>query len=146
MKRTRIRIKGVSTSAQLKDDIQYLVRLLVMIRDGGCVLRSVRGCGAIASVLDGKVVSDTVIQADHLITRSNSATYADVRLIVCLCKGCHGWKHWHEKEYDALVKTILPKERVELWEKCEADHHAHKTCKMDWALEKLALEQQLKSY
>jgi hypothetical protein len=144
MKRTKLRVKGISSISQLKDDIQYLVRLIVTIRDGGCILRSVRGCGAIASVLDDKVVSDTTIQADHLITRANSATYADTRLIVCLCKGCHGWKHWHEKEYDEMVKKILPKDRVELWKKCEEDMHAHKTCKKDWAMEKLILEQEYK--
>lgn len=44
-----------------------------------------------------------------------------------------------------MVKTILPKDRVELWDKCEKDRHAHKTYKMDWAMEKLALEQELKS-
>jgi len=146
MKRTKLRIKGISTTSQLKDDIQYLVRLIVTMRDGGCILRSIRGCGAIASVLDDKVVSDTVIQADHLITRANSATYADTRLIVCLCKGCHGWKHWHEKEYDALVKTIFHKERIELWDRCQAEVHAHKTHKMDWSMEKLALEKELKKW
>ena len=136
MKRTKLRLKSSSTSAQLKGDIQYLVREIVMLRDEGCILRKIRHCGG--------EIGKSVIQADHLITRANSATFADTRLIVCLCRPCHGWKHWHEKEYDQLVKTILPKDRLELWEKCEADHHAHKTCKMDWAMEKLALEQELK--
>lgn len=138
MKRTKLRLKGVSTTAQLKDDIQGLVRQIVMKRDKGCILRKIRHCGG--------EIGQTVIQADHLITRANSATYSDTRLIVCVCRACHGWKHWHEKEYDALVRTILSKDRVELWDKCQADVHAHKTCKMDWAMEKVALEQELRSY
>jgi len=136
MKRTKLRLKSCSTTAQLKDDIQHLVREIVMIRDGGCILRKYRHCGG--------ELGETVIQADHLVTRANSATYADTRLIVCLCRGCHGWKHWHEKEYDSLVKSILPKDRVELWDKCQKEHEAHMTHKMDWAIEKLALEQELK--
>jgi hypothetical protein len=41
-------------------------------------------------------------QADHLTTRANSATYADTRLIVCACKGAHGWKKWHACRRTAL--------------------------------------------
>ena len=84
LKRTRLRVVGVSDTAELKKEIQRLVREIVMIRDKGCVLRSKRHCGG---NLDTEGV---VIQADHLITRSNSATFADTRLIVCICKSCHG--------------------------------------------------------
>ncbi len=143
MKRTKLRLKSFSTSAQLKDDIQYLVRLIVTIRDGGCILRNKRHCGATAHVEDNKVISDTVIQADHLVTRANSATFADPRLIVCLCRGCHGWKHWNEKAYDALIRTVLTPETIKLWDRVEQEHQAHKTHKMDWVLEKLVLERQL---
>jgi len=139
MKRTRLRVKGISSTSQLKDDIQYLVREIVIKRDGGCILRHLRHCGG--------EIGQSVLQADHLVSRANSATFADTRLIVCLCRPCHiGFKHWHEKEYDELVKTILPKDRLELWEKAEKDRHAHKTYKMDWALEKVCLEKELKSY
>ena len=31
-----------------------------------------------------------ILQADHVITRANSATYAETHLIVCVCKGHHG--------------------------------------------------------
>jgi hypothetical protein len=124
MKKTKLRVKGISTTAELKRDIQALVREIVIIRDGGCILRDKR-CHVTARVENNKVISDTVIQADHLVTRANSATFADTRLIVCICKGCHAWKHWNEKEYDNLVKTVLPKDRLELWEKAEKDHQAH---------------------
>ena len=139
----KLRVVGVSDTSDKKNEIQRLVRLIVTTRDQGCILRKFR-CGVTADVVEEEVVSETVIQADHLITRANSATYADTRLIVCLCKGCHGWKHWNEKEYDRLVKSILSKERVELWEKCEMARHSHQTKKMDWGLEIVALKQELK--
>lgn len=134
MKRTKLRVKGISSASQLKDDIQALVRAIVIKRDGTCILRKLRRC------------TDTVLQADHLITRSNSATYADTRLIVCLCRSCHGgFKQWHESEYNEIVRSILPKERVDLWDKCMQDMHAHRTKKMDWAIERVALEQEYRS-
>lgn len=134
MKRTKIRVKGISTTAQLRDDIQALVREIVMKRDGGCILRKIRNC------------NDPVKQADHLITRSNSATFADTRLIVCLCRSCHGWKHWNENEYNNLVRQLLSKERVELWDACEKERQAHKSYKADWSMMVLALTQELKHY
>lgn len=145
LKRTRLRVAGHSDTADDKVEIQRLVRLIVTHRDGGCILQDVR-CGNTAYVQDEKVVSETVIQADHLVTRANSATYADTRLIVCLCRGCHGWKKWNEKEYDNLVRCLIPIGRVQLWDRAEEDHHSHKTRKMDWKLEILGLRKELKSY
>ncbi len=97
--------------------IQALVREIVIKRDGGCILRNKRRCGG--------DVGFAVLQADHLITRANSATFADTRLIVCVCRSCHAWKSLgsnnRKAEYDTLVKTILPADRVALWERCERD-------------------------
>lgn len=138
LRRTKLRIKGISDTSEQKDEIQHLVREIVIKRDEGCILRKYRHCGG--------EIGQAVIQADHLISRANSATYADTRLIVCLCRSCHGWKKWHEKEYEALVRSILPKNRVILWDKCEQDRHAHKTHKADWKMEIIALKQELKNY
>jgi hypothetical protein len=128
-----MRQKGISEVSKLKDEIQHLVREIVIKRDGGCILRDIRHC------------TDEVLQADHLITRANSATYDDTRLIVCLCRSCHGWKHWHEREYNALVKTILPKKIVELWERAEQDSWkpTHRISS-DWKLSIAGLKQELK--
>lgn len=147
MKRTKLRVKGVSTTAQLKDDIQDIVREIVIIRDGGCIFRKEKGHICIGYA---PKAGHLILQADHLLSRANSATFADTRLIVCVCKGIHGWKsvgsNLRKEEYDERVKKLLSKEVVTLWEKCEKDMHAHKTYKMDWAMEKLVLLKELEMW
>ncbi len=137
MKRSKLRVRGISETSTLKEEIQSVLRSIVIARDGGCLLRAKRHC---SKGLD----SNVVYQADHLITRANNATYADSRLVVCVCRPCHFWKKYHQKEYDSLVKSILPKERIRLWEKCEQDswrpvkHGVH-----DWKLDLLVLYKEL---
>lgn len=133
-----MRKQSNSESAGLKREIQALVRAIVMRRDKGCILRSKRHCGAVLEA------TGHVFQADHLVTRANSATYADTRLIVCLCRNCHGWKHWHKEEYDALVRQILERSRVLLWDRAEHESWKPKrTTTVDWRIEIAALKQEL---
>jgi hypothetical protein len=139
--KTRIRVAGVSDTADLKKEIQALVREIVIKRDGGCILRNKRRCGG--------DIGFAVLQADHLITRANSATFADTRLIVCVCRSCHAWKSLgsnnRKAEYDALVKTILPADRVALWERCERDSwRPVRTGVYDWKVAIVALKQELR--
>jgi len=157
MKRGKLRIKGVSSTADLKDEIQSTARQIVIIRDGGCILRNYTG---LQTTPFGNVIvppcngyrkdGEMILQADHLLTRSNTATYADTRLIVCVCKGHHGWKsvgsNLRKDQYDAVVKTILPKQRVDLWERCERERWQTRSGpKTDLKLELLALKQQLQN-
>lgn len=159
-RRSKLRLQGVSTASQLKRDIQALVRAIVILRDGRCILREVNNydfleggkigiarkiagvprCNGFAK--DGHLI----LQADHLISRSNSATYGDTRLIVCLCKAHHGWKsvgnNLRKAEYDKIVRQIISPERVALWDMAEADKY--RPHKMDWALVKVGLEQEYK--
>ncbi len=129
-----LRVKGHSETTDIKQEIQDTLRAIVIARDGTCILRGIRHC------------SDTVLQADHLITRANSATYADTRLVVCLCRSCHGgWKKWNEKQYDALVKTLISPERVALWERCGRDSWRPVRAGIyDWKLALAALKQELR--
>jgi hypothetical protein len=141
--RSRLNSYGKSESSELKREIQRLLREIVIKRDGGCILRGVRHCTGIPG--------EAVLQADHLITRANSATYADSRLVVCVCRRCHAWKslgnNLRKREYDALVKTLLPPERVALWERCEMDSwRPTRKGASDWKLAVVALCQELKSY
>lgn len=147
MKRTKLKLVGDNSTAVLKQEIQRLVRLIVTHRDQGCILRKQR-CGVTAFVDENEeiVASSSFIQADHLVTRANSATFADTRLIVCVCNGCHAWKNWYKDEYDELVKTILSKDIVKLWDKAEEFRKAHKTFKPDWNMEIVALKKELSTY
>lgn len=140
MKRTRLRMRGISETSVLKEQIQKLLREIVIVRDGGCILREypeTGQCGGYRN--DGELI----LQAEHLHTRSNSASFADHRLAVCLCQRHHiYWKPQHPDEYYVIVKKHIGKERTKLLEAVQADYRPHK---MDWKLEIIALKEYLKS-
>jgi hypothetical protein len=148
MRKTKLKLVGDNDTATLKKEIQRLVRLIVTHRDGGCILRKLRRCNVEAFVDENQeiVATSSFIQADHLVTRANSATFADTRLIVCVCNGCHAWKNWNKESYDKLVRTQLSNATKTLWDKCEEARHRHQTKKMDWKMEILALQKELKEY
>jgi hypothetical protein len=151
-RRTKLRVVGHSNTADIKQEIQDVCRASVIIRDGGCILRNqyawmaegiIPSCGGYAPKS-----GHLILQADHLITRGNSATYADTRLIVCICKGHHGWKslgsNARKKQYDEIVRTIISPERAALWARCEQDSwRPHRTYAMDWKLQLAALKHEL---
>ncbi len=141
MKRSKLRVAGVSDTAKTKKRIQVLLREIVMKRDKGCILRDFR-CHTLMGT------PGIVWQADHLISRGNSATYGDSRLVVLICKSCHAWKslgsNLRKAEYDRLVRSILPQERVNLWDMAELQAGRLQGVKMDWRLIELGLEQELK--
>ena len=146
MRRTKLNVVGTSDTAVVKRDIQYLLREIVIARDQGCILRDLHydgipECNGYAN--NGQLI----LQADHLVTRSNSATFADTRLIVCVCKGHHAWKslgsNARKKEYDELVRTLISPERVKLWDDCERDSwRPHRTTVYDLKLQLAALKQE----
>ena len=135
--KSRLNAEGKSDSAKVKRDIQAELRRIVIARDGGCILRGsydAPACGGFDKD------DNLILQADHLITRANSATFADPRLVVCVCKAHHGWKsiggNARKAEYDKLVRTLLPPDRVELWNKCERDSWKPvRTSSTDWRIE-----------
>jgi hypothetical protein len=149
MKRTRLRVKGTSETSVIKREIQDVVREIVIKRDGGCIFglnitnqylasSYIPQCNGYAK--DGHLI----LQADHLITRANAATYAEPRLIVCVCKGHHGWKKWHEREYNAFVRMLLPADRVKLWDACERDSwKPNRGAAYNWPVTLAALRQEL---
>lgn len=142
LKKTKLNVVGHSSASKLKEEIQKLVRDIVIIRDGGCIFRNIVGHDCSGYANDGHLI----LQADHLITRANSATYADTRLIVCVCKGAHGWKKYHEKEYNKLIRTILSKEIIKLWDRCEEDRARHTGRPQDWRVHILLLKKELETY
>lgn len=137
LKRTKLKLVGQSTVAEQKREIQSLLRQIVILRDGKCILYGIK-CGHIVGM------EGVVWQAEHLIERSNSATYADHRLVVLVCRNCHGWKHFKKSnhdQYDAWVRTRLSKDRVELWDRCREE--SWRTSKVDWKLELAVLKSEL---
>jgi hypothetical protein len=59
-----------------------------MERDGGCVLREFH----YDDLAECKGYTKAgILQGEHLIERSNSATFADPRLVACICKGHGKW-------------------------------------------------------
>ena len=146
MKRTALRVQGFSDTATIKREIQYVAREIVIARDGGCLLRDLHYDGI--PECDGYANNgQLILQCDHLVTRSNSATFADTRLMVCVCRGHHAWKslgsNARKKEYDELVRTLISPERVKLWDECERDSwRPVRTTTYDWQLQLAALKQE----
>jgi hypothetical protein len=130
VKKTPLRRISKSPSAVLKTRIQALLRAIVIIRDGGCVLRSVLGgCSG-------------PLQAEHLITRSNAATFGDTRNIVCLCQHHHiFWKPQHSRQYWELIKQHVGPVIWAWLELAESDHSPHK---VDLVLTEIVLIGELK--
>lgn len=141
LKRTKLRLVGHSTTSELKIEIQALLRQIVIKRDGGCVLRNYPETGACGGYRkDGELI----LQAEHLHTRSNAASFADTRLVICLCSRHHiFYKPQHADEYYKIVRKHIGTIRSILLDRVQQDYSPHK---VDLKMEKIALEQELKKY
>lgn len=143
-RRSPLKARGKSETSVIKEEIQSLLRQIVILRDGGCILRHVPSHHCTGFTRAGELI----LQADHLVTRANSATFADYRLVVCVCKGAHGWKslsgNRNKAQYDALVKTLIEPQRVALWEAAERDSwRPVRTTAYDWQKEVVYLRTKL---
>lgn len=135
MKRSPLRRIGRNPTAVLKEKIQAKLREIVIKRDGGCVLREYPETGKCSDVL----------QAEHLISRSNTLSFADTRNIVCLCSKHHiFWKPQHSKLYWELIEGIIGVKRWEWIKEVEKEVFAHRSHKVDLKLALIYLEQELK--
>lgn len=140
LKRTRLRVKGHSTTAQLKEEIQSVLRDIVILRDGGCFLRNYKGfinpkyqsCGGRRG--DGELI----LQAEHLHSRGSAHSFSDSRLVVCCCQRHHiYYKKEFPDEYYKIARMFIGEERSNLLTKVQEDHTPHK---VDLKLELLALK------
>lgn len=135
----KLRARADTDTNRIKEDIQETVRAIVIARDGGCVARNAfwHRCGGYRK--DGQLI----LQADHLLTRANAATYSDTRLIVCVCKGLHGWKQYNKEEYDQRIRPLIGEARCELWDKMHDERYKpRRMTTYDWNLELAALKQE----
>jgi hypothetical protein len=142
----KLKARASNETNDVKDRIQALVREIVIARDGGCVFRwsqwsPVPPCNGYAK--DGHLI----LQADHLVTRANSATYADTRLIVCVCRGHHFWKTYNKERYDEIVRSLIGPERCALWSKMHDERYIpRRKFTYDWRKDLAALRQELRQY
>lgn len=142
--RGKLRLVGQSTTTELKNEIQGILRKIVILRDGGCFLRNYTSritpqytqCGGYRN--DGVLI----LQAEHLHSRSHAISFSDPRLVVCVCQRHHiYYKPQHSAEYNELAREFIGKENAKLWDRVREDRTAHK---VDLKLELLALKKQLK--
>lgn len=115
--------KKTSTASSLKKKIQAKLRSNVIERDGGCILRLYTETG----LCGGYSASGLILQAEHLVGRANSASYADMDNIVCLCLNHH---FYFKKRHGALYWQVVRKhigerrwKKVQEWEKDKTPHH-----------------------
>lgn len=141
-RKTKLHVVGHSTTTELKNEIQAMLRKIVIKRDGGCFLRNYRSkiqpqyvnCGGYRN--DGELI----LQAEHLHSRSNANSFSDSRLVVCCCQRHHiYYKPQYSDEYNSIAREFIGKERSKLWDRVAADHSPHK---VDLKLELLALKQE----
>jgi hypothetical protein len=141
--RAALRRMSDSPSAVAKRNIQDLLRELAILRDGGCVLRHYPEAGACSGYRqDGELI----LQAEHLVTRSNSVSYGDMRNIVCLCRHHHGhWKPEHSLRYWQLIERHIGPERWAWLQRVLDDHKTYPFRVGDWKAIEIALCAELKN-
>lgn len=139
-----MRARSKSLVAQVKRRIQQLVRKIVILRDGGCVLRGLEfGPCTSSFTKDGHLV----LQADHLVSRGKNIGFADTRLIVCLCEGHHTKKTFAwKKQIEAKYRELIGRERTALWDRAEADTKSYPMGLWEWEKVELGLKEELKKY
>ena len=141
MKRTRLRLVGHSETSDIKVEIQAMLRQIAILRDKGCILKKYPETGQCGGYTKK---GELILQAEHLESRAKSISFADMRNIVCLCRHHHShWKPQHSKLYWEIIEKHIGKERWSWLKRIEQDKRAYK---MDWKLQLLALEQELKQY
>lgn len=139
--RSALRKVGKDTVSEVKVRIQALLRKLAIQRDGGCVLRHYGDCGACGGY---KMDGELVLQAEHLVTRSNSISFGDMRNIVCLCRNHHSFfKPKYSRLYWEIIEKHIGEERWKWIKKVEADKKAHRFTLYDWQKIEMSLTQEL---
>lgn len=145
LRKTKLQVKGHSDTTQTKDEIQATVREIVILRDGGCFLRHFKHriqtryqeCGGFR-----KKDNQLILQAEHLHSRSNAISFADSRLVVCVCRNHHiFYKKQYQTEYDIFAREFIGPKNAKIWDWVIADRSPHKK---DWRLELELLKQELK--
>lgn len=139
--KTRLRVFGHSDTADIKERIQALLRAIVIARDGGCLLRNSPETGACGGYRkDGELIK----QAEHLHTRASSSSFADTRLVICLCQRHHiFYKAQYPDDYYRIVRQLIGPERSALLTRVQEDRSPHRYFLSDWRMMEIVLQREL---
>lgn len=134
--------KSKSPVTQCKDRIQSVLREIAIKTYGKCVLSKYRETGVCGPRRkDGQII----VQAEHLVSRARSVSYADMRNIVLLCKRHHGyWKTQNSRRYWEIIEEIIGPERWKWIKKVEADQRGYNFQLYDWEKLEIGLRDELK--
>lgn len=140
--KTSLRREGVSEVKKTKKRIQALLRKIVIQRDGGCILRRY-----LDRMPPRYMTCNDVLQAEHLVTRSNSGSYGDLKNVVCLCSHHHiHFKPQHSQLYWEFIEDFLGEAGWNYYKRMRDDHKAHRMTLWDWQKLELSLIQEAKRY
>lgn len=122
--------KGTSPTTVIKDQLQDVLRDIVIKRDGGCILRDYSEAGACGGFSNaGKLI----LQAEHLNSRTHSISFAELDNIVCLCKYHHiFYKKYNSAPYWILVRKQIGTKRWKIVEGWILDKTPHKVTIQEW--------------
>lgn len=140
MRKSSLKLRGTSETSVLKEQIQAILRQIVILRDGGCILRDYPETGKCGPYMK----KGLVLQAEHLNGRSRSISFADSRNLVCLCQRHHiYWKPQNSQRYWEIIEEQIGPKRWDLVQGWIKDRLAHK---VDLKMAKIFLEQELKTF
>ena len=140
MKRTKLRKNSKSPIAQIKKEIQALLRELAIRRDKTCVMSNYPETGKCGGCRkDGKLI----LQFDHLVSRVRNIGW-DTRLGVCICKRHHFYyKKQYPFEYERCAIDNIGPKRAELLYRVREDTKPYKMSLSDWQLVETGLSKEL---
>lgn len=133
--------QGKSNLSKIKRQIQAKLREKAIERDETCTIGKYPSflpqnwllCGSYRS--DGELV----VQAEHLVSRGNSASYGDMDNIVLLCKNHHiFFKKHHPALYWEIIRKHIGEERWAKVQKWEAESWKPVKVNFSQALEALS--------
>ena len=140
MKRSLLRKISKSPIAEIKKEIQSLLRELAIIRDKECVMGNYPETGECGG---RKKNGELVLQFDHLISRQRSIGW-DVRLGITVCLRHHFYyKKQYPFEYERCVIDNIGPERAKLLYRIREDTKPYHMNLSSWTLLEIALQKEV---
>lgn len=143
LRRSALRKVSKDDVPQCKGRIQGILREIVILRDGGCVLRHYPEAGACGGYRnDGELI----LQGEHLNTRSRNISFAESKNIVCLCKHHHlHFKPQYSQLYWELIERHIGPKRWAWYKRVRDDQRTYHCTLWDWQKMEIGLTQELQA-